>query len=162
MIDYGNGKTNIDPKNGIRYGVIATNSVSGYALDDLEYNYPFSCPKCGSEKLVDSRSGKYDYYCQSCRQWYMAYECYDEESTGFHYDDDGYNLIDCLDTNIMVIESLYYTFTEYCSPCVPGAGNLDSPNEEGVKTYCLGADWFDDYNKIPYPVYLVKDDSLIE
>lgn len=159
---YGMGKTNIDPKNGIRFGVIALTSVSGYALDDLVYDYPFNCPDCGNNILVKSKSARYDYYCQSCRTWHMEEDCYGEESTGFHYDGDGYKLIDCLDFNIMVIESLYYTKAEYCSPCVPGAGNLDSTSDDGVKTYCLGPDWFDGDNKIPYHVYLVKDNSAIE
>ena len=160
-IDYGMGKSNIDTKNGIRYGVIAQNSVMSEALDDVEYDYPFNCPDCGNESLVKSRSAKYDYFCQTCRTWHMSEDCYGEESIGFHYEGDGYQLVDCLDTNIMVISSPYYTFTRFCSPCVPGAGDLDTPDAEGVKTYCLGPDWFDEYSKLPYPVYAVADDSLV-
>jgi len=162
MIDYGMGKTNIDTSNGIRYGVIAMNNVSSEAIADLDSDYAFNCPDCGSDSLVKSKSAKYDYFCQSCRTWHMSEDCYSEESIGFHYDSDGYRLIDCIDYNIMVIKSDYYTKALYCSPCVPGAGNLDSPSEDGVKAYCLASDWFDDFTKIPYPVYRVKDDSLVE
>jgi len=160
-IDYGRGTTNIDTETGIRYGVISQHSVSGDALNDVEYDYPFACPECGSDALVESKSKQYDYFCQTCRTWHMSEDCHGEESTGFHVEDSEYTLIDCLDSDIMVIKSPYYTYAQYCSPCVPGAGNLDNPMPGGVKTYCLGADWFDEYNPLPYPVYSVADDSLI-
>jgi len=160
-IDYGLGKSNIDTKTGIRYGVIAQSSLSDNALNDMEYVYPFNCPNCGNESLIPSKSKTYDYFCQTCRTWHMSEDCYGEESIGMKYEDDEYILTDCLDTDIMVIKSPYYTFTQFCSPCVPGAGNLDNYMPDGIKTYCLGTDWFDDYNKLPYPVYSVVDDSLI-
>ena len=163
-IDYGRGVTNINLKTGIRYGVISMNSISGYALDDLVYDYPFSCPNCGNEDLAKSKSTKYDYYCHNCRTWHMEEDCCGEESIGFHYDEDGYKLVDCLDNDIMVIESPFYTFTDFCSPCVPGAGNLNCFDIDGVKTYCLGLDWFDsgdEDRKCPYPVYSVETGILI-
>jgi predicted RNA-binding Zn-ribbon protein involved in translation (DUF1610 family) len=163
-MDYGGGVTNIDTKTGIRYGVIALNSVTGDSLEDLEYDYPFNCPDCGNDSLVKSRSAQYDYFCQSCRTWHMSDDCWGEESNGFHFEDSEYTLVDCLDTNIMVIKSPYYTHARFCSPCVPGAGDLDTPDEDGIKTYCLGPDWFDAHLNcpLPYPVYKVEDDSLIE
>jgi len=160
-IDYGSGVTNIDTKTGIRYGVISQHSVMSEAMEDFEYEYPFNCPDCGSETLVKSRSQRYDYFCQHCRTWHMSEDCYGDDSIGFHYEGEGYLLEDCLDTNIMVIKSDYYTFAVFCSPCVPGAGDLDTPSEDGVKTYCLGPDWFDSYTPCPYPIYKVEDDSLI-
>jgi len=160
-IDYGHGTSNIDTENGIRYGVISQHSVSGDALNDVEYDYPFNCPDCGNESLVPSRSKMCDYYCQSCNTWHMSEDCYGEESTGFHIDNGHYVAQDCLDSDIMIIRSPFYTFAQYCSPCVPGAGNIDSPMPDGVKTYCLGEYWFDEYNPLPYPVYSVADDSLV-
>jgi len=160
-IDYGHGLTNIDVETGIRYGVIAQNSISGDTLNDLESIYPFNCPNCGNETLVPSKSMKYEYFCQSCRTWHMSEDCYGEEAIGLKYEDEEYTVVDCLDTDLMIIKSPYYTKAQYCSPCVPGAGNLDNPMPDGVKTYCLGADWFDDYNTCPYPIYSVADDSLV-
>lgn len=52
----------------------------------------------------------------------------------------------------------YGTFAQFCSPCVPGAG--DSPLADGVKTYCLGHGWFED-GKAPYAVYSVATGELI-
>ena len=152
---------NVDNETGIRYGVISQHSVSGDALSDMESVYLFACPSCGNESLVPSRSQTYDYFCQDCRTWHMSEDCYGEESIGLKFEDSEYTIIDCLDSDLMIIKSPYYTHAQYCSPCVPGAGNLDNTMPEGIKTYCLGEDWFDDYSPIPYPIYRVSDDSLV-
>lgn len=153
-VDYGHGLVNIDIANGIRYGVIA---LTGYMSEELEYDFPFRCPYCGSDSLVQSRSRDWDYFCQSCRTPHESMDCYGDEEVGFHYDKEGYVLVDCLDTNVMVIRSPYFTFAPYCSPCVPGAGDLDNsvynPND-GVKTYCLGPEWFED-GVAPYLIFKV-------
>lgn len=72
------------------------------------------------------------------------------------YESDGYVLRDCLDSDIMVIKAPFYTWAAQCSPCVPNAGNLDSPRPQGdgLKSYCLGPDWFD---KIHYEPFNVPD-----
>lgn len=45
---------------------------------------------------------------------------------------------------LWVIESPYFTRASWCSPCVPGAGDLDNPKsltaEGGVRCHCLPAD----------------------
>ncbi len=48
-IDYGNGLTNIDHSNGIRYGVIPANEVLQAWCDSSEPDYGEPhCPKCGN------------------------------------------------------------------------------------------------------------------
>src|SRR5690606_21275898 len=42
------------------------------------------------------------------------------------YEKDGYKITGCLDFDLFVLNSPYFTFAQFCSPCVPGAGNLDS------------------------------------
>lgn len=84
----------------------------------------------------------------------------DTEPIGWHIEDGEYAMTDCLDSDVMVLKSPYYTFACYCSPCVPGAGNLDSADPQGVKTYCLGHDWFED-GAAPYPVYRVDTNELV-
>lgn len=175
-IDYGLGRTNIDKSNGIRYGVISQHSVMPEALDDVESDYGEpSCPECGGEVLPsDSKDlpeesedwdnyqyyGCNDYACVDCKHFLDSQDVYPEEAIGQYYDHDGYQITDCLDTDLMVIKSPYYTFAQFCSPCVPGAGNLDGFMNDGVKTYCLGHDWFGG-GIAPYPVYRVKDDVRI-
>ena len=77
------------------------------------------------------------------------------------FEDEEYIVTDCLDSELMVIKSPYYTLVQYCSPCAPGAGNLNTPIECGIKAYCLGIEWFDEYNPCPYPIYSVATGNLI-
>ena len=168
-IDYGaTTGANRDSETGIRYGVISQNSVLQAWADSAEADYGEpACPHCGNPVVEynDDAHGEYDgdcaeYACESCRRTYDTSECYGEEPIGWSYDYDEYTLTDCLDTDIFVLKSPYYTFAAYCSPCVPGAGNLDSPHPDGVPTYCLGHDWFED-GVAPYPVYSVETHELI-
>lgn len=136
-IDYGLGKTNIDTQTGIRYGVISQHSVMQAWADSSEPVYP---EHDQSETDAD--------------------EDIDCEPIGWVYSDEGYELQDCLDSDIMVLKSPFYTFAQFCSPCVPGAGNLNHPTEDGVKCYCLGHDWFEE-GHAPYPVYQVSDGKQV-
>ena len=43
--------------------------------------------------------------------------------------------------NLWIFESPHTGMYQECSPCVPGAGNLDQPFEWGVLTYDVPADW---------------------
>jgi hypothetical protein len=211
-IDYGLGRANIDPKTGIRYGVISQNTVGERWYEDAEADYGNpTCPKCGNEPdgrpdfeygaecgayvcsdcfkvwypmeldegLCPECEGKCErtdfdisgteYVCHSCHYCFDSDNAYSEEPIGWNYEGDGYKLVDCLDTDIFVLESFYYTFSQFCSPCVPGAGNLDNPIpktsdskdwEGAARCYCLGHDWFEE-GKAPYVVYRVSDDSIV-
>ena len=174
-IDYGLGQNNIDRESGIHYGVISINSLN---LDcvydgsfDEDYGEP-TCPECGNKAVEydDEKHGDYpathpsyrsscaDYACEQCGHYLSSDEVYSEEMLGMSYDKDGYQLSSAFDnTALFVTASPFYTFVQYCSPCAPGAGNLDNPCNDGPKTYCLGHDWFED-GKAPYPVYRVADD----
>ncbi len=189
--DYGIGQSNIDHETGIRYGVISQHSVMPEALDDVEYDYGKpSCPKCGEEVEPTPKGAEFigqgdcEYYCEQCSYGFDEEEAHPEQPLGWSYEKEGYVLVDCLDTDVMVIKSPFYTHAQFCSPCVPGAGNLDNPlppiqhtaetcpgrpcsNEcdhveyVGVKAYALGHDWFEG-GVAPYPVYKVSDGSVVE
>lgn len=181
-IDYGMGQSNVDRESGIRYGVISQNSIN---LDCAEWDYDYGkphCPNCGQE-VVDSSSpelfkgmeeepdwfnGK-DWTCLNCEACHWSDSVYPEEALGWSYKQDGYELSDCLDNDIFVLKSPYFTIAEFCSPCVPGAGNLDSPcgaghptnedmpGEDNTRSYCLGPDWFDRHNPMPYRCFRVDN-----
>ena len=183
-VDYGMGKTNIDPKTGIRYGVISQNSVSGDALDDMVSDYgPPTCPKCGSPAVDIGADGVPDlgddviaanwaqealhgwdeYACIACKYTFGSDSAFGDEAIGQYLDNNKYKVYNCLQSDLMVIMSPYWTYARFCSPCVPGAGDLDAKVHDGqgdCKAYCLGHDWFDD-GKAPYPVYRVSDDSIV-
>lgn len=172
-IDYGFNATNRDPVNGIRYGVISANSVAQawYESSNADYGDP-TCPCCGNvvmefEEMKHHQFTSYrkhsceDFACEGCEISLDAAEVYGDEPIGHSYEEEGYTVTTCLDNDLMIIKSPYYTFARFCSPCVPGAGNLDDHDENGVQTYCFGHDWFED-GKAPYPVFSVKDDKLVE
>lgn len=168
-IDYGRGLSNVNHETGIRYGVISSHTVGQAWYDDAiaDYGDP-SCPECGNTVLdsdaVDIQDQEWfegkDYACLGCKACYWSDSVFGDEPVGYSYEADGYKLTDCLDSDIFVLDSPYYTFAQFCSPCVPGAGNLDTFCPSGPKTYCLGHDWFEN-SKAPYPVYRVADNSEV-
>ncbi len=204
-IDYGSGMTNIDVETGIRFGVISQHSIGQAWADSAEADYGKpTCPKCGDEAIeydeskdivrdqMGNEQGQFecghgcaDFMCENCEYVFDSSDAYGDEPLGWSVDDGEYKLVDCLDSDVMVILSPYYTFAPFCSPCVPGAGDLDgadnmpegdgwrwdAPAQEwrqndtgegfdglsvpsGVKTYCVGHDWFED-GTAPYPVFSV-------
>ena len=173
-IDYSMGTANFDIDTGIHYGVISQHSVSLDVLSmELESDYGnATCPTCGND-MVDyddnehadytETGGCFDYACELCERIYDSQESFPEEPLGFYIDDTDYKIVDCLDSDLMVLSSPYYTYAQYCSPCVPGAGNLDTPlhKDVGVQSYCLGVDWYDRDNPCPYVVYRVSDNAVV-
>lgn len=154
-IDYGMGLANIDRETGIRYGVISIHSLADWIIGEAEsiwgpmvgycethHEYPAPpdcseddkapCPTCGAVSRVSSG----------------------DEPIGWNYTpgDPAYVTEQCLDTDVMLLKSPVYTLAAYCSPCVPGAGNLDSPAEDGVKTYAFGHEFFES-GIAPYPLF---------
>lgn len=139
-IDYGRGTTNIDHTTNIRYGVISQHSVLRAWADwsELDYGEP-TCPKCcqiaqpfteDPEKWAED--AKYEWYggcadfvCESCELVFDAEDAYPMEANGAYYQDDDYAAATVLDNDIMICKSPFYTIAPFCSPCVPGAGNLD-------------------------------------
>lgn len=122
-----------------------------------------TCADCG-QALMQIDSDK-DYHCTKCAESFWSDFAFSEEMVGWSHEDDGYKLTDCLQNDVFVILSPYYTYAQFCSPCVPGAGNLDSPIENTFeadlpKVYCLGHDWFES-GKAPYRVFRVSDGSEV-
>jgi hypothetical protein len=168
-IDYGRGISNVS-ESGIRYGVISQHSVDLNASDCIWSNgRDLSYEAFLDEVKAKLRSALDDYFSGDALTSAVddAFEAvsdnlgddYHADSSRMLYEQDGYK-ITTSETELWVLNSPFYTFAQFCSPCAPGAGNLDSPCSDGPKTFCLGPDWFDD-NKAPYPVYSVKDNTLV-
>lgn len=173
-IDYGLGRANIDSKTGIRYGVISQHTPDQDAVQNIWQN----CRDLSFEAFQDEAKlklrGVLDEYFSDWKhddkpsnldmavqnafesieqELNDSYEC--DGSAEMLFERDGYKITTCLDSDLMILTSPYFTHAQFCSPCVPGAGNLDNYCADGAKTYCLGHDWFED-NKAPYPVYSVE------
>jgi len=136
-IDYGLGKYNIDTQKMIRYGVISQGDIMDAWCELAEPHYH----EAPTEEEMEFAE-------PDC--W-----CYEDEGYVAHSDDYG---------DVFIIESPYYTYAQFCSPCAPGACHLNNPISEkdpNNKCYCFGHEWFEN-EKAPYPVYSVETDELVE
>jgi len=163
-IDYGLGQTNNDPKTGIRFGVISVNSLESL-MDALEPVYLRGCPECGEELAIAEDGSQGDditpvlfWRCDGCAQVFPFREDDDflpDEPAYFEYEEGGYKISSEDGGEAVILKSPYFTHAQFCSPCFPGAGNLNNPCDSGPETYCLGHDWFED-ERAPYPVFSVE------
>jgi len=191
-IDYSAGMANIDHEAGIHYGVIDFTEVLQAWADDSTPVYVYHCPYCGNilaDRFLELLEGQQYKKCPSCKKRLTSNDFEYCDPCGYEYKGDGYDILQSNDTaNLFIIKSPYYTYAQYCSPCVPGAGYLmacfsgmhdTSDGEEEVidyiknpkqyqleatllgfpMAYCLGHDWFKE-GKAPYLVFSVEDDEL--
>jgi len=175
--------SNYDEKTGIHYGVISPNSISQETLSDLIDKSTDTIYEESKKEFTDSlrnilndslsNTVDIDEIISLAEDKFN--ENYQNDYHGYEYEDSEYFLHICDDNfGIFVIKSPYYTYTHQCSPCAPGAGDLNSPitpaeYEKGdhnvfmygnVKAYCLPKDFFDpEYAKIPYRYYRVDNDK---
>jgi len=175
-IDYGHGKTNIDTKTGIRFGVIPHHAIGQAWYDSAEGDYGDPhCPKCGNAcvEYDDGTHGDYgncngggyrscaDYACVQCELYGEASDYYGDVPVSHDLEDGEYRATQSNDDcDIFVLESPYYTKCGFCSPCAPGAGYLLSESDD-CKAYCFGHDWFDD-GVAPYTVYSVATGEIVQ
>lgn len=189
-IDYSLGKSNVNEATGIHYGVISQNSISPEALDDIYFasenlSYKVSVSEfknriSACENLADlegvisdvirfAKGGLQEIVFPLDEQgtekvWSLIEDDfndgYQSDDHDWLYEKDGHKLTNCLQSDIFVLESPFYTLSQFCSPCVPGAGNLDSPCPDGPRTYCLSHDYFEG-GVAPYPVFSVADDTKV-
>jgi hypothetical protein len=155
-------ETNRDNKAGIRYGVISANDVMQAWRDSSEPEYANCCPHCGNEPK--SGNDIHDMKrCPSCCKRIDESDFYNEEPITWKIDDGEYKAESDSCGDIVIIQSPYYTYAQFCSPCAPGACHLNNPLEsliEDNKCYCFGHDFFDD-GKAPYTVYSVETNEII-
>jgi hypothetical protein len=186
------GTTNYDSSTGIYYGVISQHSIDPEAFSDIhqaarDLSYESAVDQLKKElrdalegvmsehfstSSYGGRKSKSETATESAtdaaweaieQEFNDSYESYADHA--WLYEKDGYELRDCLTTDIFVIKSPYYTFAPECSPCVPNAGNLDSASDREAasnweKAYCLHHDFFEG-GKAPYPVYSVATGKRI-
>ena len=171
-IDYsGPGSTvNRDAETGIRYGMISQHSIEQEAINAIYENGEdlgfAEMQQQAKDELARAIVSALEAYGEVSDPDELAAEIIDnavewgdaQEAGPFAWLEDGYSVQTTSDNNLWVFKSPYYTYAQFCSPCVPGAGNLDTFCADGPRTYCLGHDWFEG-GKAPYPVYLVSDDA---
>lgn len=185
---------NFDEKTGIRYGVISPHSVGQWAMDKVydhgtDPYYEYSKNEIISHLKTFCEDHDIDYDRIDSDQFVDLYcENVQNDDGQMDYSDTEYDLHVSGDNfGIFVMRSPYYTYCRDCSPCAPGAGDLDSPVDDpdlknkdmtryvdvfGIahkiaeKTLCLGPEWFDtdddQYSrKMPYKCYRVDNDQEV-
>lgn len=157
---------NFDPETGIHYGAIQQNSLDAecaqeffdHATDLTFQAYQDEVKKDLRGALEDRlRSSQLDAAVEAAFDAVEdeINENYEADDPDLRYAQDDYVIVNGLSNTIfIVIKSPYFTYARGCSPCVPNAGDLDNPREGGLKTYCLGLEWFGDQEP-PYPIYSV-------
>ena len=183
-LDYSRGLSNTDQSNGIRYGVISQNTVAPDALNDFYSDGEDLAWKEALKEALESarneaKENKDSEDIDEDRISDDLGNCWESSAGNLLYEQDGYKLTGCLDDDLFVLKSPFFTYAQFCSPCVPGAGDLDNPfesemNQAGLKgegyakeaseagfprVYCLGHDWFE--TGAPYAVYSVKTGKCI-
>lgn len=164
-IDYGNGITNIDLENGVRYGIIPSNSVNQDAVQDIVQNgtdlaYESwkeerdSALKSAVDCLGDFIHDKSDIDLDDLAD-YLGISSDFMESGPWDYEDEEYKLHLDEHNDLWVLKSPYVTNRGFCSPCAPGACHLESDGD--ALCYCLGSDWFDDDFPCPYEILNLVD-----
>lgn len=129
---------NVDPKTGIRYGVVSLNNLADWVFDEFFLNgvsetYEAAKKEHFGDKEPDDNE---------LEEFNDNFDCDEEE---YSLETDGMKLL----LNFLggaplvwVIESPHRAFCAECSPCCPNAGNLDEKREGGVETYDLPKDWY--------------------
>lgn len=146
-IDYSLGKSNVNHKTGIHYGIISQNEVLESWCDSSESEY--GCPIC-PECSYEFKRSKSPVKCPACgfKSQNELSQFFRDDPLYHYYKKDGYQLEQYYDdTDIWIMKSQFFTYCQFCSPCAPGAGdimNSVNPEDGGIKTYCLGHDWFDE------------------
>ena len=181
-IDYACGQAvNRNTETGLRYGVIPSQDISPDAFEGIVQHgtdEDFESYKreilggiksslestLGDYMMDDSISKVIEAAKDEAENWIGDDYQGSGDCTRYSYEKDGVKLQVASDGDIFVIESPFFTYAQFCSPCAPGACYLRSPLEtpvEANKAYCLGHDWFDSDSPCPYPVYSVKTGELV-
>lgn len=150
----------------IHFGVINQNceELEEGFHDEIDNIYTAHCPLCQCRLDPDDLDCAIDDIeeCPECKRDITGYDDYwDDEPSARIMRCGGYE--GTLDSygDLVLHLSKYYTNAQFCSPCVPGAGHLENPCEEGPKTFCLGHEWFKN-ETAPYPVYDVETGKLMD
>jgi hypothetical protein len=167
---------NVNFDTGIHYGCISQHSVDLSTMDDWYDNDAYYDE--AKQEIIDGiKSALSDYFDEE----YIAEvveaaldrfnESYQNDEPAYYFEDSEYSAEYSQSLCCWIIKkSPYYTYCKTCSPCVPNAGDLDSPVtpdeymdgiERGffhpklVKAYCLPKEFFDG-DKAPYKYFSVE------
>lgn len=142
---------NRNPDTGVRYGYISANSLHPELVDELQFgpqavdvSYKEACTELEDaiyhavspflssrqvQHLVDEAVEMFEHDCDE--------PVHEGEYEGVKYRTSWMGGALC----VWVFHSSIVKNYRECSPCVPGAGDLDSPDLNGVPTYDVPEEW---------------------
>ena len=142
---------NINPETGIRYGLIAANSLDPDVVNELQMN--------GTDlRYEEAKSELRDAVKRVCKDYMGDRDSDDvadqavERMSEDWSDDEPVHSFDLQSVKgqttwlggallVYVFHSPWLTKANLCSPCVPNCGNLDSLNPDGYECYDVPPDW---------------------
>lgn len=140
--------TNTNPETGIAYGYISANALDSELVDQLMY---------GTQAVDNDYEEALREYLRECREETPEDVDFDEDAHTQDFSDEYH----CEEPNISgTLEGVDYaaswlggalhfwvfhseresTFRQ-CSPCVPGAADLDNPDSDGIVGYDVPQEW---------------------
>jgi hypothetical protein len=118
-INYGFSGSNKDGETGIAYGLISPHGLDSWIYELMESHYSMYCPETGNDLPQDYCTDSEE--CPHCGEKHYSEDVYGDEADGYSYEGKGYVLESRDFTEIWVLKSPYFTWAQYCSPCMPGA-----------------------------------------
>lgn len=146
---------NRNPDTGVRYGYISANSLDPEVLDELQLgpqavdvhwelakgeliaNYRYGNIDDGEDQFDDLEDEIDRRVEELANNWYDDEPIHEGKLDGVKYRTSWLGGA----LNVWVFYSPCVGFFQECSPCVPGAGNLDCPEEYGVACYNVPQAW---------------------
>jgi hypothetical protein len=142
---------NTNPSTGVRYGTVYLQSLAGWAFEEFLYhgtNLSYEAARKDFEQEFRAAyEGEPDDLDDALDE---ALDGFNEDYTGeeetYRLEKDGLELeLSYLGgaPMVWVLKSPHTARVRLCSPCVPNAGDLGSPDEGGVEAYTLPPEWFE-------------------
>jgi hypothetical protein len=136
---------NINPETGIAYGVVSLNSLADWVFDEFFYNGTSLTYKAAVEEWRADTDAPDDEYPpeEITDGWQFDEEVWELETDGMQL---GLSYLGGAPL-VWVFASPVATYARGCSPCVPGAGDLDSVGkgqhgDGNVRCYTLPDGWW--------------------
>lgn len=155
---------NTHPTTNIRYGVINAHNVSSYVLDEIMMNGTDLHHADALEEVTADAGRGWDMMDEEEREGTEAEDRdefvenaiqefndgYESNDAPYEFTIDGvHGIFSTYSNTITIFESPHVVKATLCSPCYPGAGDLDSVGDKAgstwaggpVQTYDVPADW---------------------
>lgn len=146
---------NVNPTTGVRYGYISANSLDSEILEELIYgsqavdvhwedavreltdNFTYGNLDDGEDQCDDFDDELDRRKEELANNWYDDEPIHEGEYEGVRYRTSWLGGA----LNVWIFDSPITGHYAECSPCVPGAGNLNCPDLDGVVCYDVPKEW---------------------